>query len=113
MKLKFFFIAILIVTLAVPSTDMQIFSIAFAQPSDKSFKGAEAPFIPPPESERIPKAPPSDGISINDIPPVGLGVTEEEEKDGGRRRKRARNCGKIPADGSGRKSKQKAGCGGR
>jgi hypothetical protein len=90
MKLKFFFIAILIVTLAVPSMDMQIFSIAFAQPSDKSFKGAEAPFIPPPESERIPKAPPSDGISINDIPPVGLGVTEEEEKDGGEEKDRDR-----------------------
>src|SRR5215204_4700483 len=90
MKLKFFFIAILIVTLAVPSMDMQIFSIAFAQPSDKSFKGAEAPFIPPPESERIPKAPPSDGISINDIPPVGLGVKEEEEKDGGEEKDRDR-----------------------
>src|SRR5215213_9521999 len=90
MKLKFFFIAILIVTLAVPSMDMQIFSIAFAQPSDKSFKGAEAPFIPPPESERIPKAPPIDGISINDIPPVGLGVTEEEEKDGGEEKDRDR-----------------------
>jgi hypothetical protein len=90
MKLKFFFIAILIVTLAVPSMDMQIFSIAFAQPSDKSFRGAEAPFIPPPESERIPKAPPSDGISINDIPPVGLGVTEEEEKDGGEEKDRDR-----------------------
>jgi hypothetical protein len=83
MKLKFFFIAILIVTLAVPSMDIQIFSIAFAQPSDKSFEGAEAPFIPPPESERIPKALPSDGISINDIPPVGLGDSEEEEEDGG------------------------------
>jgi hypothetical protein len=90
MKLKFFFIAILIVTLAVPSMDMQIFFIAFAQPSDKSFRGAEAPFIPPPESERIPKAPPSDGISINDIPPVGLGVTEEEEKDGGEEKDRDR-----------------------
>src|SRR5215213_9704275 len=90
MKLKFFFIAILIVTLAVPSMDMQIFSIAFAQPSDKSFKGAEAPFIPPPESERIPKAPPIHGISINDIPPVGLGVTEEEEKDGGEEKDRDR-----------------------
>src|SRR5215207_6860125 len=90
MKLKFFFIAILIVTLAVPSMDMQIFSIAFAQPSDKSFKGAEAPFIPPPESERIPKAPPSDGISINDIPPVGLVVKEEEEKDGGEEKDRDR-----------------------
>src|SRR5215204_5707857 len=90
MKLKFFFIAILIVTLAVPLMDIKIFSIAFAQPSDKSFKGAEAPFIPPPESERIPKAPPSDGISINDIPPVGLGDTEKEEKDGGEEKDRDR-----------------------
>ena len=90
MKLKFFFIAILIVTLAVPLMDIKIFSIAFAQPSDKSFKGAEAPFIPPPESERIPKAPPSDGISINDIPPVGLGDTKEEEKNGGEEKDRDR-----------------------
>jgi hypothetical protein len=90
MKLKFFFIAILIVTLAVPSMDLQIFSISFAQPSDKSFKGAEAPFIPPPESERIPKAPPSDGMSINDIPLVGLGETAEEEEDGGEEKDRDR-----------------------
>jgi hypothetical protein len=90
MKLKFFFIAILIVTLAVPSMDLQIFSISFAQPSDKSFKGAEAPFMPPPESERIPKAPPSDGMSINDIPLVGLGETAEEEEDGGEEKDRDR-----------------------
>jgi len=59
--------------------DIQIFSLAFAQTSDKSFKGNEAPFIPPPESERTPKAPPSDAISINDLPAVGLQETDEGE----------------------------------
>jgi hypothetical protein len=79
MNVKFLFLAILIGTLAIPLMNMQIFSIAFAQTSDKSFKGNEASFIPPPESERIPKAPPSDAISINDRPTVGLEDSEEEE----------------------------------
>jgi hypothetical protein len=79
MNVKFLFLAILIGTLAIPLMNIQIFSIAFAQTSDKSFKGNEAPFIPPPESERIPKAPPSDAISINDRPAVGLEDSEEEE----------------------------------
>ena len=65
--------------------DSQIFSIAFSQSSDKSFKGAEPLFIRPPEFERIPKAPPSGSISINNLPLGGLEdtVTEngEEEKD--------------------------------
>jgi hypothetical protein len=84
MKVKFLFLAILIGTLAISLMNIQIFSIAFAQTSDKSFKGNEAPFIPPPESERIPKAPPNDAISINDRPAVGLEDSEEEggeEKD--------------------------------
>jgi hypothetical protein len=82
MNVKFLFLVILLGTLALP-LNIQIFSIAFAQTSDKSFKGNEAPFIPPPESERIPKAPPSDAISINDRPAVGLEDSEEggEEKD--------------------------------
>jgi hypothetical protein len=79
MNVKFLFLAILIGTLALPLLNIQIFSIAFAQTSDKSFKGNEAPFIPPPESERIPKAPPSDAISINDRPAVGLEDSEEDE----------------------------------
>jgi hypothetical protein len=83
MNVNFLFLAILIGTLAIPLMNIQIFSLAFAQTSDKSFKGNEAPFIPPPESERIPKAPPSDAISINDRPAVGLEDSEEggEEKD--------------------------------
>ena len=85
MNLKFLFISILIVTLVISAMDSQIFSIAFAQSSDKSFKGAEAPFIPPPEFKRIPKAPPSDGISINTLPLGGLEDTVKEnggeEKD--------------------------------
>ena len=85
MNMKFLFISILIVTLVIPAMDSQIFSLAFAQSSDKYFKGAEAPFIPPPESERIPKAPPSDGISINTLPLGGLEDTVKEnggeEKD--------------------------------
>ena len=84
MNVKFLFLAILIGTLAISLMNIQIFSITFAQTSDKSFKGNEAPFIPPPESERIPKAPPSDAISINDRPAVGLEDSEEgggEEKD--------------------------------
>ncbi|HKX97291.1 MAG TPA: hypothetical protein VJL78_05600 [Candidatus Nitrosocosmicus sp.] len=79
MNVKFLFLTILIGTLALPLLNIQIFSIAFAQTSDKSFKGNEAPFIPPPESERIPKAPPSDAISINDRPAVGLEDSEEDE----------------------------------
>jgi hypothetical protein len=79
MKVKFLFLALLICTLAIPLMNIQIFSIAFAQTSDKSFKGNEAPFIPPPESERTPKAPPSDAVSINDRPAVGLEETDEEE----------------------------------
>jgi hypothetical protein len=59
--------------------DIQIFSLAFAQTSDRSFKGNEATFIPPSESERTPKAPPSDAISINDLPAVGLEETDEGE----------------------------------
>lgn len=59
--------------------DIQIFSLAFAQTSDRSFKGNEATFIPPSESERTPKALPSDAISINDLPPVGLEETDEGE----------------------------------
>ena len=79
MKVKFLFLALLICTLAIPLINIQIFSIAFAQTSDKSFKGNEAPFIPPPESERTPKAPPSDAVSINDRPAVGLEETDEDE----------------------------------
>lgn len=59
--------------------DIQIFSLAFAQTSDRSFKGNVATFIPPSESERTPKALPSDAISINDLPPVGLEETDEGE----------------------------------
>ena len=84
MNVKFLFLALLIGTLAISLMNIQISPIAFAQASDKSFKGNEAPFIPPPESERIPKAPPSDAISINDRPAQGLEDTEEEgeeEKD--------------------------------
>ena len=81
MNLKFLFLVILICTLTIPLMDIQIFSISFAQNSDKSFKGNEAPFIPPPESERTPKAPPSDAISLNDRPTVGLEDTDEEERE--------------------------------
>lgn len=84
MNLKFLFISILIVTSVIPIMDSQIFSIAFAQSFDKSFKGPEASFIPPLESERIPKAPPRDGISINTLPLGGLEDTVKEngeEKD--------------------------------
>lgn len=85
MNLKFLLISILIVTLVIPAMDSKIFLIAFAQSSDNSFKGAEAPFIPPRESERIPETPPNDGISINTLPLVGLedAVKENggEEKD--------------------------------
>jgi hypothetical protein len=84
---KFLFLALLICTLAIPLMNIQIFSIAFAQTSDKSFKGNEAPFIPPPESERTPKAPPSDAVSINDRPAVGL---EETDKDEGKEKDRDR-----------------------
>jgi hypothetical protein len=87
MNVKFLFLAILLGTLALPLMNIQIFSIAFAQTSDKSFKGNEAPFIPPPESERIPKAPPSDAISINDRPAVGL---EDSEEEGGEEKDRDR-----------------------
>jgi len=79
--MKFLFIAVLIGTLAIPLMDMQIISIAFAQTSDKSFKGNEAPFIPPPESDRTPKVPPSDAISIKDRPSIGVEDTDEEEEE--------------------------------
>ena len=78
MNMKFLLIATIIATLMIP-LNLLSFPIAFAQTSDKSFKGNEAPFIPPPESERIPKAPPSDALSIKDSPPVGITDTEEEE----------------------------------
>ncbi|HEY6586718.1 MAG TPA: hypothetical protein VIY98_00370 [Nitrososphaeraceae archaeon] len=78
--MKFLLIATIIATLMIP-LNLQSFPIAFAQTSDKSFKGNEAPFIPPPESERIPKAPPSDALSIKDSPPVGITDTEEEEEE--------------------------------
>src|ERR671911_619020 len=78
MNVKFLFLALLIGTLAISLMNIQISPIAFAQAFDKSFKGNEAPFIPPPESERIPKAPPSDAISINDRPAQGLEDTVEE-----------------------------------
>src|SRR5665648_57427 len=81
MKMKFLFIAVLIGTLAIPLMDMQTISIAYAQTSDKSFKGNEAPFIPPPESDRTPKAPPSDAISIKDRPSIGVEDTDEEEEE--------------------------------
>jgi hypothetical protein len=80
MNMKFLLIAAMIATLVLP-LNLQSFSIAFAQTSDKSFKGNEAPFIPPPESKRIPKAPPSDALSIKDNPPVGITDTEEEEEE--------------------------------
>ena len=78
MNMKFLLIATIIATLMIP-LNLLSFPIAFAQTSDKSFKGNEAPFIPPPESERIPKAPPSDALSIKDSPPVETADTEEEE----------------------------------
>ncbi|MGI0051451.1 MAG: hypothetical protein ACRD8K_06905 [Nitrososphaeraceae archaeon] len=77
--MKFLLIAAIIATLMIP-LNLQSFPIAFAQTSDKSFKGNEPPFIPPPESERIPKAPPSDALSIKDSPPVETTDTEEEEE---------------------------------
>ena len=80
MIMKFLLIAAIIATLMIP-LNLQSFPIAFAQTSDKSFKGNEPPFIPPPESERIPKAPPSDAVSIKDSPPVGITDTEEEEEE--------------------------------
>ncbi len=80
MNMKFLLIATIIATLMIP-LNLQSFPIAFAQTSDKSFKGNEAPFIPPPESERIPKAPPSDALSIKDSPSVGITDTEEEEEE--------------------------------
>ena len=87
MNVKFLFLALLIGTLAISLMNIQISPLAFAQASDKSFKGNEAPFIPPPESERIPKAPPSDAISINDRPAVGL---EDSEEEGGEEKDRDR-----------------------
>jgi hypothetical protein len=78
--MKFLLIAAIIATLMIP-LNLQSFPIAFAQTSDKSFKGNEPPFIPPPESQRIPKAPPSDAVSIKDSPPVGITDTEEEEEE--------------------------------
>ncbi len=81
MKMKFLFIAVLIGTLAIPLMDMQIISLTSAQTSDKSFKGNEPPFIPPPDSDRIPKAPPSDAISIKDRPSIGVEDTDEEEEE--------------------------------
>jgi hypothetical protein len=81
MKMKFLFIAVLIGTLAISLMDIQTISIAYAQTSDKSFKGNEAPFIPPPESDRTPKAPPSDAISIKDRPSIGVEDTDEEEEE--------------------------------
>lgn len=79
MKLKFLFLQLLTCTLGIPLMDIQIFSLAFAQTSDRSFKGNVATFIPPSESERTPKALPSDAISINNLPPVGLEETDEGE----------------------------------
>lgn len=79
MKVKFLFLQLLICTLGISLIDIQIFSLAFAQTSDRSFKGNVATFIPPSESERTPKALPSDAISINDLPPVGLEETDEGE----------------------------------
>jgi hypothetical protein len=80
MKMKFLFIAVLIGTFSIPLMHMQIISIAFAQTSDKSFKGNEAPFILPPESDRTPKVPPSDAISIKDRPSIAVEDTDEEEE---------------------------------
>ena len=79
MIMKFFLIAAIIATLMIP-LNLQNFPSAFTQISDKSFKGNEPPFIPPPESERIPKAPPSDAVSIKDSPPVGITDSEEKEE---------------------------------
>jgi hypothetical protein len=80
MKMKFLLIAAIIATLMIP-LNLQSFPIAFAQTSDKSFKGNEAPFIPPPESERIPKAPPSDALSIKDSPPAEITDNEKEGEE--------------------------------
>jgi hypothetical protein len=79
MKMKFLLIAAIIAALMNP-LNLQSFPIAFGQTFDKSFKGNESPFIPPLDSERIPKAPPSDALSIKDSPPVGTTDTEEEEE---------------------------------
>jgi hypothetical protein len=79
MIMKFFLIAAIIATLMIP-LNLQNFPIAFTQTSDKSFKGNEPPFIPPPESERIPKAPPSDAVSLKDSPSVGITDSEEEKE---------------------------------
>jgi hypothetical protein len=40
------------------------------QENDKSFKGDIAPFVPPPATERGPQTPPSDAISVEDLPPT-------------------------------------------
>jgi hypothetical protein len=65
--------------------NIKIFSIAFAQNSDKSFKENEAQVIPPPESERTPKAPPIYAVSLRDRYAVGLedpNKKEGEERQG-------------------------------
>jgi len=80
MNLKFLFLVILIFTLTVPLMNIQIFSIAFAQNSDKSFKGNEAPFIQPPKSERTPKAPPLYAVSLKDRYAVGLEDPDKKEE---------------------------------
>lgn len=84
MNLKFLFLVILIFTLTISLMNIQIFSIAFAQNSDKSFKGKKAPFSPLTESERTPKAPPIEAVLLNDRYGVDLedpNKKEREEKD--------------------------------
>ena len=69
MRQRLTIISLIFATLSILLINNPNYATILAQENDKSFKGDIAPFIPPPATERGPQTPPSDAISVQDLPP--------------------------------------------
>src|SRR5574339_199063 len=76
MRQRLTIISLIFATLSILLINNLHYDTIWAQENDKSFKGDIAPFVPPPATERGPQTPPSDAISVRDLPP-----TDEAEEE--------------------------------
>jgi len=70
MRQRLTIISLIFATLSILLINNPHYDTIWAQENDKSFKGDIAPFVPPPATERGPQTPPSDAISVRDLPPT-------------------------------------------
>src|SRR5574339_51877 len=76
MRQRLTIISLIFATLSILLINNLHYDTIWAQENDKSFKGDIAPFVPPSATERGPQTPPSDAISVRDLPP-----TDEAEEE--------------------------------